>query len=131
MADKTITAFKGFDKDWKCRDYQFEIGKTHTHDGDVSLCKSGFHAVEYPLDVFAYYPPTGQIATVELGGVTDEKSEEVWTKGEALAHYRQMCAEAATYRPPIETVCRYCGGKCLGPCSLRSCSDIGHGGEVV
>ena len=87
MADKketTITAYKGFDSDWKCRNFHYEIGKTYTHDGDVSLCKSGFHACEYPMDVFAYYPPTGQIAAVELGGVTDEKSEDSKRVGRSI-----------------------------------------------
>jgi len=59
MAKKkpAIIAIKGFDKDLKCRDYQFAIGKKFKHDGDVEACKSGFHSVEYPLDVFKYYSP--------------------------------------------------------------------------
>ncbi|MGE5522608.1 MAG: hypothetical protein ACM3SS_02760, partial [Rhodospirillaceae bacterium] len=65
----TLLAYKGFNADWTCRGFQYEVGKTYTHDGDAELCRSGFHACEYPLDIFYYYPPTGQMATVELGGV--------------------------------------------------------------
>ena len=57
-AEKTevIQAFKGFDKNLQCRGYQFEIGNTHTHEGEVEACSSGFHSCENPLDVLNYYP---------------------------------------------------------------------------
>lgn len=42
---KEIVTFKGFNKNLKCRDFQFEIGKTFHHDGKVEACGSGFHAV--------------------------------------------------------------------------------------
>ena len=51
-----MKAFKGFDKDLKCRDFQYEIGKEY-EEKTASLCSRGFHACEYPLDVFCYYSP--------------------------------------------------------------------------
>jgi hypothetical protein len=61
-------AIKGFDANWKCRDFQFEIGKTYTHEGKVEAHASGFHACEYGLDVFKYYNPTSKFALVEMSG---------------------------------------------------------------
>jgi hypothetical protein len=52
-----MKAFKGFDKDLKCRGFQYEINKEYEEE-KASLCKKGFHACEHPLDVFGYYPPT-------------------------------------------------------------------------
>ena len=51
-----MKAFKGFDKDLKCRDFQYEIGKEY-EEKDAKLCNIGFHACEHPLDVLRYYPP--------------------------------------------------------------------------
>ncbi|MFT4465015.1 MAG: hypothetical protein ACMX3H_10395 [Sodalis sp. (in: enterobacteria)] len=71
-----IIAYKGFNADLTCRDYQFEIGKTYQHEGAVEVCGSGFHACEYPLDVFAYYEPANhRFAEVEVSGDIAHEAE--------------------------------------------------------
>ena len=57
---ETITGFKGFDKDLKCKDYQYEVGKEFEEEGKIEACSNGFHFCENPLDVLGYYPPYGE-----------------------------------------------------------------------
>ena len=54
MSNKTIKAYKGFDKDLKCRGFQYEIGKEYS-ENEAKACCCGFHACENPFDVLEYY----------------------------------------------------------------------------
>ena len=55
--NEIITGYKAFDADFTCRDYQYEVGKTFEHEGEIRLYQEGFHfCYKYPLDVFRYYP---------------------------------------------------------------------------
>ncbi len=71
-----MKAYKGFDKKLKCRDFQYEIGGEYTEE-EARLCESGFHACEYPLDVFSYYPPAdSRFCEVEMDEVSDERGDD-------------------------------------------------------
>ena len=60
-----MIGYKGFDKDFKCRDMQYEVGKTYI-EKEAKLCKKGLHFCENPLDVFTYYSPNdGKFAEIE------------------------------------------------------------------
>ena len=56
MGNKTIKGYKGFDKDLKCRDFQYEVGKEYSTDNAVA-CKTGFHYCENPMCVLDFYAP--------------------------------------------------------------------------
>ena len=74
---ETIIAYKGFNADLTCRDFQYEVGETYKHTGAVEACASGFHACEHPLDVFCYYPPaTSRFGVVELAGKTSRDGSD-------------------------------------------------------
>ena len=51
-----MKCYKGFDKDLKCRGFQYEIGKEY-EENTADICHKGFHACENPMDVFGYYNP--------------------------------------------------------------------------
>ena len=71
--EKKIIAYKGFDKDFKCRDFQYEVGKTYEMDGNIKCCSRGFHACESPMEVFDYYDMlTSRFAEVEQSGEIDK-----------------------------------------------------------
>ena len=96
-----MKAYKAFNSDLTCRDFQFEIGKTYTHKGRIELCGSGFHACVELQQIFQYYTLSKNVRVCEVeiignwqGDTTDKivtdklkivreidiYSEELWSK---------------------------------------------------
>ena len=76
MEEKKIIAYKGFDKNLKCRDFQYEVGKEYEMDGDIKCCERGFHACESPLEVFDHYDMlNSRFAEVEQSGEIDKEED--------------------------------------------------------
>ena len=72
-----IRGFKGFDKDLKCRGFQYEIGKDYEQEGEVKCCERGFHFCENPFDVFRYYSPSdSRYCEVEGDGNADKANDD-------------------------------------------------------
>ena len=78
MSEETkVIAYKGFDKDMKCRGFQYEVGKEYECGGQIKACENGFHACENSLDVFGYYPPAdSRYCEVEQSGDTDRDGND-------------------------------------------------------
>lgn len=82
-----MITYKGFDKDFKCRDFQYEVGKDYEMPEDgIKVCEKGFHACESPLEVLDYYPildgnrDNNRFAEVEQSGKIDKEkgSHDKW-----------------------------------------------------
>ena len=76
-----IKAYKGFNKNLQCQPdddkppFQYEVGKEY-EESEAELCSCGFHACEFPLDVFGYYPPAdSRYCEVELDATEEKKGD--------------------------------------------------------
>ena len=73
-----LHGYKAYDKDLKCRGYQYEIGKTYETDQHPVRCGStGFHWCENPLDMWSYYDiTTSRFTVVEASGEHDKGPDD-------------------------------------------------------
>ena len=64
--------YKVFDPNWKCRNFQYEIGKSYIHTGNIGLCKEGFHFCKKLSDCFSYYQfaSNNKVALIRFSGNT-------------------------------------------------------------
>ena len=74
---KKVKGYKGFDKNLKCRGFQYKVGKTYKmQENEIGLCESGFHFCKKLFDVNDYYRfsnTDNRFCEVEaLGKVIDE-----------------------------------------------------------
>ena len=73
---ETIKTYKGFNKDMKCHDFQYEEGEEY-ETREAEVCSCGFHACEHPLDCFNYYRPSKSIYhEVEQSGKISKESND-------------------------------------------------------
>jgi hypothetical protein len=70
-----IKGFKGFNSDWTCKDFKFEVGKEFEipKETEIKIYNSGFHFCKNPLDIFKYYK-AGKSKFAEVEGMGDEQT---------------------------------------------------------
>lgn len=85
-----MKGYKGFNDKLQCspngKPFQYEVGKTYTHQGTISLCNQGLHFVEHPLGAWSYYKPLdgSRFALVEADGVSDETRDDTKRVAQSL-----------------------------------------------
>ncbi len=78
----SIKGYKAFNDGLKCLDFQYAVGETFVHEGDISMCATGFHFCRKLNNVYEFYRFGSQVAKVEaLGDVVedDDGSKSVTT----------------------------------------------------
>ena len=72
-----MKAYKGMDKNMRCREFQYEPGKTYEQES-ATVCGSGFHSCTAPLDVLRYYGLNNEnrFFEVEADGIIAKRENE-------------------------------------------------------
>jgi len=75
-----VKGYKVFNPDWTCRGFQYEVGKTFKHNGEIKMCGAGFHFCQKASDCFNYYDfdSDNKVAEVEaIGNVETYREKSV------------------------------------------------------
>jgi len=73
-----MKGYKVFNPDFTCLKQKYELGKEFIYDGEIKLCKSGFHFCLNPADCFDYYSFDSKniVCEVECENVSDEIEQD-------------------------------------------------------
>ena len=76
-----MIGYKGFDKDLKCKGFQYRVGETYKLDEEIKICERGFHFCDIPTAVFEFYAPAdSRFALVEAtGSIADDGQHKFCT----------------------------------------------------
>lgn len=73
-----MKGYKVFEPNWTCRGFQYKVGKTYKHEGEIELCESGFHFCKELINCFNYYSfnPNNKVAEIEATGKIEHGSSK-------------------------------------------------------
>ena len=74
----SIKGYKVFNPDWTCRGFQYKVGETFVHNGNIEMCESGFHFCRKASDCFNYYDfnSNNKVAEVEAIGLVETRGDK-------------------------------------------------------
>ena len=72
-----MKGYKAFNPGWRCRDFQYEIGKTYElpEGQKLEMCACGFHFCKNPIDVFGYYEMSDSVLIAEVEALGEIQQE--------------------------------------------------------
>ena len=76
-----MKGYKVFNSDWTCKGFQYQVGKKYKTEGELEICKNGFHFCEKVKDCFNYYSFDSR-----------NKVAEVVASGEIITEHDKSCA---------------------------------------
>ena len=136
------TMYKGFDKDLKCRGYQYEEGKEYVHEGEVKACEGGFHACENPFDVFDFYAPNEFHRFCEVEGSGKEDKQDKKSSFEKIKIVAEIglgglikagvkfCLDRVKWTDESSATGDYSGASATGNCSGASATGYKSGASA-
>ena len=115
-----MKAYKGFDKNLKCRGFQYEVGKEYETE-NAKLCDTGFHACENPLNTLNYYKPgDSRYCEVELDA-TEERSDDSKRVGKRIKIETEIGLKGV-----IEAGVKFVFDKCEGATERAASGESGN-----
>ena len=116
-----MKAYKGFDKNLKCRGFQYEVGKEYETDR-AKLCDAGFHACENPLHTLKYYPPhNGRYCEVELDATEETSTDDTKRVGKRIKIETEIGLKGL-----IEAGVKFVFDKCEGATEQAASGENGN-----
>ena len=125
-----MIGYKGFDKNFKCKDFQYEVGQTYKFDGKVEICECGFHFCDMPLAVFEFYSPANsRFALVEAVGniINDDENKHKFCTDE-LKIIKELTLDELIAAVPKENVATNTGD-CSAATNTGDCSAATNTGD--
>lgn len=71
-----MKGYKAFDKNLKCRDMQYEVGKEYTFGGEPIPCKQGFHFCQTVAECYDFYPMEKATRICEVEAIGDIETDD-------------------------------------------------------
>lgn len=85
-----IKGYKVLNPDWTCRGFRYELGKTYKHEGEIELCKAGFHFCQMISNCFNYYKFDSHNIVVEVEALGHTASNGIKSVTDEIKIVREL-----------------------------------------